>query len=556
MIKLKSKKIIPYTGKVYDLSVENTTSYNIEGVSVHNSSAGSLLAWCLGITKIDSIRFNLYFERFLNPERKATPDIDIDFEAGTDEKTLQFLYDKYGHHRVVPVVTFGTFNEKGCLKDVTKALGQDAGFSSEVFAVTKEMPQLPKWDITLEEWIKTWPDNPECSQGVRDWLLNPNNQDTLKYTLRLQGQVRNLGKHAAGIVITPGPVWESMPVNISKGQIVSGYQESGNAKDLSSLGILKLDRLKLETLNVIKDALALIKERYGEEQFIEASEAVDYVKLDDDNLFIELRMGNNQGIFQFESPGMNALIKGIRVEKFDELVAANALYRPGPMGIGAHEEYIKNKFKPSARVYAHKVLASLLENTNGVLVFQEQLMFIANKIGGMSLGEGDNLRKAMDGGSKIIAKKLQGRILTEDEEKNKNYKLYKELWKKFIDGAKEKGLSEKDVEAIESWLIAYLGYSFNKCLTKNHTVHHEQKGLINIDEIIVGDSILGFNSETNENEFNKVKEIHNNGLKEVYSIETLEGIKLECTMDHKLMTKDGMKTLAEIIENDLEIKII
>lgn len=458
---IEDKKMLDYFLVVWEL-IRFCKDNNIETGPGRGSAAGSLLSWCLDITKIDSLRFGLYFERFLNPERKATPDIDIDFESGTDEQTLNFLYEKYGRERVLPVVTFGTFNEKGCLKDVTKALGFDAGFSSDVFAVTKEMPKAAKWDITLEEWIKTWPDNPDCSETVRNWLRNPANEEIIKLTLRMQGQVRNLGTHAAGIVITPGPVWESMPVNISKGQVVSGYQESGNAKDLSSLGILKLDRLKLETLNVIKDALRLIKERHGEETFHRIKESVDYVDLTDENLYIELRMGNNQGVFQFESEGMNALIKGIKVEKFEELVAANALYRPGPMGIGAHEEFIKNKFNPKSRVYAHKILAPLLEDTNGVLIFQEQLMFIANKIGGMSLGEGDNLRKAMDGAGKIISKKLDGRTLTEDEEKNKNYKTYKELWKKFIDGAKTNGLSEEDVAAIESWLIQYLGYSFNK----------------------------------------------------------------------------------------------
>lgn len=456
-MKLKSKKIIKYKGKVHDLTVENSHSYNIEGLGVHNSAAGSLLAWVLEITKIDSLRFDLYFERFLNPDRKGFPDIDIDFQTGSDEKTLQFLYDKYGKERVVPVITFGTFNEKGCIKDVVKALGGESGFESDVFAVTREMPTKPTWDISLKEWFETWPDSKECSERVRNWLTSTDNAEILSITLKLQGQIRNLGKHAAGIVITPGPVWEYMPVNICKGQIVSGFQESGSGKDLSALGILKLDRLNLTTLNVIKEAIQLVKENKG----IDIQEQVDNVNLEDENLFIELRMGNNQGIFQFESDGINALIKGVKVETFNELIAINSLYRPGPMGIGAHEEYIKNKFNPDERTYAHKSLAPLLEDTNGVLIYQEQLMFIANQLGGMTLGEGDNLRKYMDSASKIIAKKLRGDTLTEEELKNKNYKGYVELWNKFIEGAKVKGLTGKEVEIIEDWLIKYLGYSFN-----------------------------------------------------------------------------------------------
>lgn len=455
---IEEKKVLDYFLVVWEL-IRFCMKEGIATGPGRGSAAGSLLSWCLDITKIDPVRFDLYFERFLNPERKSMPDIDTDFEAGTDEKTLNFLYEKYGRERVVPVVTFGTFNEKGCLKDVTRALGFDTGFDSDVFKVTKEMPD--KWDCSLEEWMKSWPESADCSPEVRNWIKDPRNAEIIENTIKLQGQLRNLGKHAAGIVITPGPVWESMPVNICKGQIVSGFQESGNAKDLSSIGILKLDRLKLETLNVIKDAINYIRERFGDERAEKVQEAIDYVNLDDKNLYDELRLGFNQGIFQFESDGMNAMLKAMRCENFDELVAANALYRPGPMGIKAHEEFIKNKFNPGERQYAHRILEPLLEKTNGVLIYQEQLMFIANQIGGMSLGEGDNLRKAMDGAGKIISKKLDGKELSEDEENNKNYKSYKELWKKFIDGAKEKGLSEKDVEKIESWLIKYLGYSFN-----------------------------------------------------------------------------------------------
>ena len=152
-----------------------------------------------------------------------------------------------------------------------------------------------------------WANDPMCSDRVRKWILDPHNKEVIDNTLKLQGQLRNLGKHAAGIVITPGPIWESMPVNICKGQIVSGFQESGNAKDLSSIGILKLDRLKLETLNVIKDCIKYIRERHGDEIGDKVQLEVDYVNLEDKNLYDELRLGFNQGIFQFESEGMNEI---------------------------------------------------------------------------------------------------------------------------------------------------------------------------------------------------------------------------------------------------------
>ena len=182
-------------------------------------------------------------------------------------------------------------------------------------------------------------------------------------------------------------------------------------------------------------------------------------------------------------------------------------------------------------------------------------MFIANQIGGMSLGEGDNLRKAMDGAGKIISKKLEGKELTEDEENNKNYKSYKELWRKFIDGAIQKGLSEEDVQKIESWLIKYLGYSFNKCLSFNNIVKTKDRGNVLIGEIKKGDFVECFNEKEQENEFNKVSNVHKNGSKKLYRIKTQSGKVLECTLDHKILTEFGMQRLEDIIKKDLKIKV-
>ena len=341
MAKLKSKTIIPYKGKVHDLTIEETHSYNIEGISVHNSAGGCLLSWCLEITDIDPIRFGLYFERFMNPTRKSMPDIDVDFETGTDHITDDFLHKKHGKNHVLSVSTFSTFSERNTLKDVVRAhFGEEyTSFDSDVQVVAKEMPNFDKVEYSLRDWFINWPKDPACTDRVRQWLTNPAHKIILEETLKFQGQIRGIGQHAAGIVITPGPCWEYLPVNIiaSNKNIVTAFQEADKSgKDLSELQILKLDRLKLETLNVIKDAIALIKVTKG----IDISKQVKNVNLEDSNLFFELRLGMNHGIFQFESSGMNALIRGMGTETFEEVVAANALYRPGPMGIKAHEEYI------------------------------------------------------------------------------------------------------------------------------------------------------------------------------------------------------------------------
>ncbi len=461
MAKLKSKTIIPYKGTVHDLTIEETHSYNIEGISVHNSAGGCLLSWCLEITDIDPIRFGLYFERFMNPTRKSMPDIDVDFETGTDHITDDFLHKKYGKNRVLSVSTFSTFSERNTLKDVVRAhFGEEyTSFDSDVQVVAKEMPNFDKVEYSLGDWFINWPKDPACTDRVRQWLTNPAHKIILEETLKFQGQIRGIGQHAAGIVITPGPCWEYLPVNIiaSNKNIVTAFQEADKSgKDLSELQILKLDRLKLETLNVIKDAIALIKVTKG----IDISKQVKNVDLTDSNLFFELRLGMNHGIFQFESSGMNALIRGMGTETFEEVVAANALYRPGPMGIKAHEEYIQNKFHPENITYVHPALEKILGATNGVLIFQEQLMFLAHEIGGMSLGEGDMLRRYMDKASNAIAKKSKGESLNKKEEDN--YKEFDKYWNIFLSGAEKNGYKAKEVDVIKDWVIKYLGYSFNK----------------------------------------------------------------------------------------------
>jgi len=463
MTKLKSKKVFKYKGKVHDLTVEGSHSYNIEGISVHNSAAGCLLTWCLDITKIDPMRFGLYFERFLNPTRMSPPDLDIDYMSDTHHVTEDFLIKKYGKERILHVSTFSTFNERGCIKDVVRAHhGEEAtGYDSVVHQVTKEMPEWAKVDYSLRDWFEQWPKEKECSPIVRQWLTDPSNKKILEQTLGLQGQIRGIGQHAAGVVITPTACWNDVPTNIipKEKSVVTAFSEAdGSNKDLSELGILKLDMLSLETLNVIKDAIEIIKKSKG----IDITDTIDYLNLDDQNLYTELRLGLNQGIFQFESGGMNALIKGIKVENFTELVAANALYRPGPMGIFAHQDYVKNKFKPDQIKYLHPELEFILGESNGVLIFQEQVMFIANKFGGMSLGEGDMLRRYMDKAGKFIDKEAKGEVLTEEERGSGAYQNFSKYWKKFVEGAEKKGYPKEIMEEIKNWMIKYLGYSFNK----------------------------------------------------------------------------------------------
>lgn len=443
---------------------ELINDYTSKGYTIgpgRGSAGGCLLSYCLGITDIDPIRFELYFERFMNPTRKSMPDIDVDFEKDTDDVTDNFLYEKYGRNRVINVSTFTTFSEKNTLKDVVRAhYGEEfTTQDSDVEYVTKAMPNWDKVEYSLKDWFINFPKDPKCSDRVRGWLQNPSHKIIMEETLKLQGMVKGIGQHAAGIVITPGPCWEYLPVNIVAKQksIVTAFQEADKSgKDLSELCILKLDRLKIETLNVIKEAIALIKEKKG----IDVNDQVKNVDITDKNLFAELRLGMNNGIFQFESAGMGGIIKNMHTETFEELIAANALFRPGPMGIKAHEEYIKNKFSPEDIQYVHPALEPILSKTNGVLVYQEQLMFIAHVIGGMTLGEGDMLRRYMDKASSAIIKKNVGETLNAKDQAN--YAEFEKYWTKFLDGAAKQGYQVHEVDKIKDYVVKYLGYSFNR----------------------------------------------------------------------------------------------
>lgn len=564
---IKSKRMLDYFLVNWEI-LRDYRSHGFETGSARGSGAGCLLAWALDITKIDPLNYGLYFERFLNPTRSSPPDLDIDVMSGTDDVIDAFLLKKYGKERIMAVGTYSTFNEKGCIKDVVRAhLGADGtGEGSEINIVTNEMPEvfgkskyplLGKTDFTLQEWIENYPSYERCSPTTKRWLEDPSNETIIKQTLALQGHVRGFGQHAAGVVITPKESWHSLPTGILPKQqsIISAFQEAdGSSKDLSGLGILKLDLLKLSTMNVIMDAIQMIKENTGKD----ITDTIMHIDehFDDKNLYAELRLGLNHGIFQFESPGINSLIRGIGIESFDEVVAANALFRPGPMSIDAHTDYIHNKFNPTEIHLPHPALEPILAETNGVMIFQEQVQFIANQIGGMSLGDGDMLRRYMDKAADIIAKTLNGDELSEKEKSNKDYQNYLKYWDKLLKGAAAQGHSDKDVDKIGEYMVKYLGYSFNKCLTSKHLVITETRGEVNILDVHIGEKVLGYDPDTHQKTFSPVKAIHKNGKKEVYRVSTKHENEFECTLDHKILTYQGMQTLEFVWEHDLRFRAI
>lgn len=386
------------------------------------SAAGSLVAWALEITNVDPLKYNLLFERFLNPERVTMPDIDIDFCIERREDVINYVKDKYGHDCVCQIITFGTMMAKGVLKDVARALGfpfQDANMLTEL------IPEQLK--ITLEEAIEQ---EPKLAEMIAS---NPQVKKLFDISLKLEGLTRHASKHAAGVVISPTPLAETLPLYIPQKttDLVAQYAMT----ELESVGFLKMDFLGLKNLTVIDRTVKAVKERYGVEINL------DLLALDDPKVFELIGKGQTNAIFQFESDGLKDVLRKLKPDKFEDLIAVNALYRPGPLGAGMVDDYIERRHGRQKVTYAFPELEPILAETYGVIVYQEQVMKIASAIAGYSLGASDILRRAMG--------KKKADVMAEQ----------KEL---FVQGARERKFDVKKAGDLFDLMAYFAGYGFNK----------------------------------------------------------------------------------------------
>jgi DNA polymerase III subunit alpha len=351
------------------------------------SAAGSLVAYSLRITDVCPLKFDLLFERFLNPERVSMPDIDVDFCFERRGEVIEYVRQKYGRESVGQIITFGTMKSRAVIKDVGRVLG----FSpAETDALAKLIPNQPNFSLTVKE---------ATSQIAEVKQLYKNDQryrQLLDYAIALEGLSRHAGVHAAGIVIAPGPLDEYVPVctQSSKGAGGSRDDESivvtqYDMNALEKTGMLKMDFLGLTTLTIIHDALGLIEATSG------TRPNLDELPLDDPETYRQLRAGRTAGVFQFESALATDMLKSMRCDRFDDLVASNALMRPGPLDAGMHRVYIARKRGEEAVTYPLPELADVLAPTYGVITYQEQVMRIAQILAGISLAEADVLRKAV-----------------------------------------------------------------------------------------------------------------------------------------------------------------
>ncbi len=388
------------------------------------SSAGSLVAYALKITDLDPIRHVLLFERFLNPERRSMPDIDVDFCIRGRAQVIQYVKEKYGADRVAQIATFGTLKAKAAIKDVGRALG----FSfAEADAIAKLIP-APKqgFDFPLQESIKMEPRLQELIKA------DARVQTLIGHALRLEGLVRHASTHAAGVVLSNLPLVDHLPLFVDKeGGIVTQFDMGSVEK----IGLVKFDFLGLKTLTLIHDCLKLI------EEWRNVKVDLEHLPLDDKNSYRLLCNGNTTGVFQLESTGIREMTVKIRPNCFEDLVAILALYRPGPLDSGMAEEYIKRKHGREKIKYLHPLLETILKDTYGVIVYQEQVMQIAQVLGGYSMGDADILRRAM-------GKKDPQEMAAQRE--------------RFVEGAKAKKISLEKATQIFDQMETFARYGFNK----------------------------------------------------------------------------------------------
>jgi DNA polymerase III subunit alpha len=385
------------------------------------SAAGSLVSYAMQITDIDPLQYGLLFERFLNPERINLPDIDIDFCMNRRGEVIQYVTEKYGREQVAQIITFNTLGARAAIKDVGRVL--DMSFA-DVERITKLVPNV--LNIGLEDSIKAEPGFNEMARK------DPRVADVLTVARRLEGLARNCSVHAAGVVIAPQPLKQLVPLyRTNREEIVTQYDMAA----LEKLSLLKMDFLGLTTLTLIDDALKMIRKRHGVELVPED------LPLDDPATYEIFTKALTSGIFQFESQGMRDILRRYQPNRIEDLTALNALYRPGPIQGGMVDDFIDRKHGRKAIVYDLPELKEILEETYGVIVYQEQVMQISNRIAGYSLGEADILRRAM------------GKKKAEEMAKQREH---------FIQGALERGFPQRKIEKIFDLMEQFAGYGFNK----------------------------------------------------------------------------------------------
>jgi DNA polymerase-3 subunit alpha len=384
------------------------------------SVVGSLVSYVMGITSIDPLEYDLIFERFLNPDRISLPDIDIDFDGDRRDEVIAYIRNKYGEDSTAQIVTFGKMKAKLAIRDIGRVLEIPL---NDVNKLAKMIPEGPK--VELKGEIDS---NPELQKELKHV---PETKKLIDFALKLENNIRHTSMHAAGVVIAPKKLTEFMPLYKTKDDIVTQFEKD----EVEEIGLLKMDILGLKTLTIVENVLKEVKKVEG----IDID--LDNIPLDDEKTFKVFQEGDTDGIFQFESSGMRDYLKRSRPDKITDLIALNALYRPGPLNSGMAENYVKRKLGKQEVKYLFPQLKDILEDTYGIILYQEQVMRISVALAGFSMSKADEMRK-------IMGKKLTHKLPP--------------VKKEFIAGAVKKGFNKKNVEELFSQMETFAQYGFNK----------------------------------------------------------------------------------------------
>ena len=435
-----------YKRAEYELSVINSMGYTdyylivwdfINYAKTHEvtvgpgrgSGAGSLVAYAIGITDIDPIRYGLVFERFLNSERVSMPDFDVDFNDERRQIAIDYVTEKYGRDRVAHVITFGTLAARQAVKDVARVLNMPIAQSNKI---TKMIPFSP--GMTLKQALEISREFKECYESDAEA------HKVVDMAMRIEGLPRNAGTHAAGIIISGADITDIAPLAINDDTVVVQFAKA----DVESIGLLKFDFLGLRTLTVLQEARDLVRQNYGKDIDLER------IPLDDPNIFKMISRGDTVGVFQLESRGMTSFMKQLEPESLEDIIAGISLYRPGPME--QIPKYVDCKHNPSHISYDHELLEPILNVTYGCAIYQEQVMQIVRDLAGFSMGQSDNIRRAMSKKKKSIMENYRQLFMyggTDDKGRQ-------------IDGAVKRGVSEQVAAKIFDDVAGFAGYAFNK----------------------------------------------------------------------------------------------
>ena len=428
---IKKMGFSDYFLAIYDCTRE-ARELGIPVGTARGSAGGSIVAYAIGITNLDPMKYDLIFERFLNPERISMPDFDVDYADKDRSKMIEYVKKKYGEDHVCQIITFGTMKAKMVIRDVGRVLGMPYGV---VDAIAKLIPADPR--TNLDTAFELVPELRELEDK------DEQHGQLFRHARILEGLNRHAGTHAAGVIITPHPCTEYFPLYRQNEDITSQY----TMEYIEKIGCLKVDFLGLRTLTVIKDAVSKINEI--KEKLKKEKLEIEKISMDDTEIYNLMSRGETIGIFQFESPGMREYLKKLKPSCIDDLIAMNALYRPGPLGSNMIDDFIECKHGSKKIKYPHPLLEDILKETHGVIVYQEQVIKIAHVMAGFSLGLGDELRRAMG--------KKKAEVMTM-------------MKHKFLKGAKKNNIAEETASEVFELMAHFAGYGFNKSHSAGYAI--------------------------------------------------------------------------------------